>query len=122
MGRGVEIGRALERDVVAAGVGLCAHRLAGLGGATAHMGLDAADVVPGFGSREAEHGHLRGGAGQPRTERTEEDRRRTERIGPGNEGRRHQRMAVELTAEIEPLAGVPGGEDRPQRPDQLLQL
>ncbi len=64
-------------------------------------------------------GVLGGRAGQPRTQRADIDRRRPVRVLTGAEGRRHQRVAVVLAAEVEPLAGGPGLEDRPQRRDQL---
>ena len=56
-------------------------------------------------------GDLGGGTGQPRAQRTDVDRRRPVRVGTRAEGRRHQRVAVELAVEVEPLAGRP----RPRR-------
>ena len=60
------------------------------------------------------------GPGHLGTERAEVDRRRSERVRPGVERRRHQRVPEELAAEVEPLTVVPGGEDRPQSADHLL--
>ena len=64
-------------------------------------------------------GVLGGRAGQPRAERTDVDRRRAVGVLAGAECRRHQRVPVVLAAEVEPLARLPGIEDRPQRRDQL---
>ena len=40
-------------------------------------------------------------------------------VGSRVEQRRHQGVRGELAPEVEPLAGLPGGEDGPQRTDQL---
>ena len=63
--------------------------------------------------------HLRGRPGQLRAQCADVDRRRAEGVRSGVERRRHQGVTVELPAEIQPLAGLPGGEDGPQRADEL---
>jgi hypothetical protein len=46
VGRGVQVGLRRKADAVAGGEGRGAHRRARLGGATAYVRLDAADIVP----------------------------------------------------------------------------
>ena len=52
-------------------------------------------------------------------ESAQRDGRRAVRVGPRVEHRRHQRVRPELAMEIEPLAGLPRGEDGPEGPDHL---
>ena len=64
-------------------------------------------------------GVLSDGTGQPRPECADVDRWRAVRIRAWVERRRHQGVPVVVAAKIQPLAGVPGREDRPQRRDQF---
>ena len=98
------------------------HRETGSAGQSlAHRRHGRLAQEPGRGERHHQQtvGHLGGRAGQPRAQRAEVDRRRPERVGAGVERRGHQGVPVELAAEVQPLTGLPGGEDRPQRADEF---
>ena len=56
-------------------------------------------------------GDLAGHVHHPRPEAPDEHRRWTERVRSRIEGRRHEGVAVELAAEVQGAAGVPGGPD-----------
>ena len=65
--------------------------------------------------REKTVGHLARHLGHPRAVARSEDRRRTERIRAGVEGGNHQRVVVELAAEIELALALPVIPDRAYR-------
>jgi hypothetical protein len=64
VGGGQEVGRRLERDRLADGVGLCPHLSAGLGGGPTDVDLNAGDDL--WTERPRELSGMRQGRGRPR--------------------------------------------------------
>ena len=64
-------------------------------------------------------GDLGGHARHPRPDRGEHHRRRPPRVGVRGEHRRHQRVLIELAAEVQPFAVLPARPDGPQRQVEL---